>query len=77
MANTPHISIRVSPDRLAEWKWACEENGIDLSFQIRRLMDTWSRIEIQKKLDEIDDLEQQQRLAEQAGKILDTLNSVD
>lgn len=41
MANTPHISVRVAPDRLDRWRTHCEEVDLDVSHQIRRLMDAW------------------------------------
>lgn len=41
MANTPHISLRVPPEQLAEWKKNCEEADVDVSWQIRRMMNAW------------------------------------
>lgn len=41
MANTPHISLRVPPDKLDTWREHCDDVGLDVSFQIRRLMDAW------------------------------------
>jgi hypothetical protein len=45
MARTPHISLRVPTDKLQEWRSACEKNGIDISSQIRKLMDAWVMVE--------------------------------
>lgn len=41
MANTPHISVRVPPEKLETWRAHCDEVGLDVSGQIRRLMDAW------------------------------------
>lgn len=41
MANTPHISVRVPPEILDDWKRNCEEEDVDVSRQIRRLMNAW------------------------------------
>ena len=41
MANTPQITVRVPPEQLDKWKANCEETGVDVSWQIRRLMDAW------------------------------------
>lgn len=41
MANTPQMSLRVPPDQLDKWRQNCQEAGVDVSFQIRRLMDAW------------------------------------
>lgn len=42
---TPHISMRVDKDTLAVWKIHCDEQGIDISTQIRNLMNAWCRIQ--------------------------------
>lgn len=75
MSNTPHMSLRVKPEQLERWKEACRDNGIDLSFQIRRLMDAWAKVEAAKKEAAFEDLAQQRRLVEQAGKLLDEIHS--
>jgi hypothetical protein len=41
MANTPHISVRVPPAQLEKWRENCDEANVDVSHQIRRLMDAW------------------------------------
>lgn len=41
MANTPHMSLRVAVDQLDRWKSHCADEGVDVSHQIRRLMDAW------------------------------------
>lgn len=75
MGNTPHISLRVSPERLEEWRKICGEKDVSVSTQIRLLMDAWVRVEKMKKQAAADDAEQQARLLGEAQKLLEHLNS--
>jgi hypothetical protein len=58
MASTPHISIRVPSSKLEEWRVACARNNIDVSSQIRKLMDAWVMV------DEVSSSEETQLKAE-------------
>lgn len=54
MANTPHISVRVPPEKLEVWKNRCDSEGLDVSFQIRRLMDAWClALELRQEAEEL------------------------
>lgn len=41
MASTPHLSVRVPPEMLDEWKKNCTEAEVGVSQQIRRMMNAW------------------------------------
>ena len=38
---TPLFSLRVKPEVLDRWKAECDAQGVDVSHQIRLLMNTW------------------------------------
>lgn len=38
---TPHISVRVPSEQLDQWRSECAAQDVDVSSQIRALMDVW------------------------------------
>lgn len=46
---TPHISLRVPSDQLATWRAECVANDVDVSSQIRVLMDAWVKTMTMKR----------------------------
>lgn len=75
MSATPHISIRVNPDQLAEWKNACSEEGVDLSFKVRWLMDAWVRVEKEKQRQEKEAYERQVSSLKEVQRLLESLET--
>ena len=75
MTVTPIFSLRVPPEKLEQWREACERNEVTISNQVRILMDAWVRVENLKEQKELEDHEQYVNLLNEAKRLLNEINS--